>query len=239
MHLKTTLHGAIGTITINQLPAHLAAEPLRIGQRAEAHRVMRDERLFLPGLSGLPRDGVDFGHTIQHPVASFDSALRMAIGVVIGGRFRQRPQKRSFGIGQLVERLVEIGLRCGSHTIGAVTEIDTIEVYLENLVLAERLLNPQGEQGLFLLAFKRARVAVEQHVARHLLGDGRRPQSALAAMGQIGQLGTDDGERIEPRMGIEILIFRGDECVFHPLGNGVDRYIDPSLGGKLRHDAIV
>ena len=57
--------------------------------------------------------------------------------VVVVRRLRQRGQERRLGERQLVQRLVEIGLRRRRDAVGAEAEIDLVQVQLEDALLAQ------------------------------------------------------------------------------------------------------
>ena len=71
---------------------------------------------------------------------------------------------------QLLERLVEEGARRGLDAVGALAEVDLVEVHLEDLVLRVVALDLDRERDLLELARQRALVGEEQ-VAGELLGD--------------------------------------------------------------------
>ena len=73
-------------------------------------------------------------------------------GIVIGGRLRQRRQRRRLGNIELIQRLVEIRLRCGPDSVAALPEVDRIQIEFEDTFLAQRALDAQCEQRLLHLA---------------------------------------------------------------------------------------
>src|SRR5262249_22473237 len=84
----------------------------------------------------------------------------------------QAGEKRAFLDRELLCRLAEIAARGELDAPGAAAEIDGIEIELENLRLAERLLDPRGHDHLADLALV-GEVFAHQQVLDDLLGDGR------------------------------------------------------------------
>ena len=56
---------------------------------------------------------------------------------------------------KFAQRLVEIGLRRRRHAIGVLTKEDLVEIQLQDLFLAQRLLDPRGQDDLLDLALDR------------------------------------------------------------------------------------
>ena len=74
--------------------------------------------------------------------------------------------------GQLTKGFVEIGLRCRCDAIAVLTKVNLVEIKLQDLLLAQRFLDPGGKDDLLDLARKLA-VTRQKEVLHHLLGDGR------------------------------------------------------------------
>ena len=64
-------------------------------------------------------------------------------------------EERGFLGVQFRQRLVKIGLRRGRHTETARTEINLIKIEREDVILAQRLLNPSREDDFLDLPFHR------------------------------------------------------------------------------------
>ena len=74
----------------------------------------------------------------------------------------------------MLNGLTEVHL-CGSpHAIGAVTQVDFVEVQLKDFVFAQQLLNTDREEHLFDLTYQRL-FRAEEEVTRQLLRNGTRP----------------------------------------------------------------
>src|SRR3546814_20058746 len=76
--------------------------------------------------------------------------------------------------------LVEIGAGGGLDAIGVAAEENLVEVELEDLLLAQHVLDAPGEEGFLDLAGV-AQFVGQQQVLRHLLGDGRSAEIGRAS----------------------------------------------------------
>jgi len=93
-----------------------------------------------------------FQHAREHVLAAFLRRLGVADGIELRGRLGQPREQRRLGQRERLHRLAEIGLRCGGEAIGALPEVDLVEVELEDLILAQFALDLEGEQDLVELA---------------------------------------------------------------------------------------
>ena len=92
-------------------------------------------------------------------------------------------------------RLAEIAARRHVDAPRAAAEIDRVEIELENLRLAQRLLDARGHDHLADLALV-GDVFADQQVLRHLLGDGRaalRP----AGLRKVADEGADQAALVD------------------------------------------
>jgi hypothetical protein len=97
-------------------------------------------------------DLAELGHAPQHVLLALLGALRIGDRVIERGCLRQPGQHRGLGERELVERLAVVGLRCRGESIGALPEINLVDVELEDLLLGQAVLDLEGEQGLVELA---------------------------------------------------------------------------------------
>jgi hypothetical protein len=105
------------------------------------------------------------------------------------------------------------------NAVGAAAEIDLIQVELEDLILAELLLEGQRKHRLADLAVERAAV-VEEDVAGELLGDRRATLPPMSALDPHPDR-TDDTERVDADVAAEAAVLDRDHRVLHHLGYGV------------------
>ncbi len=188
------------------------------------------ERLLLGLLAVLRLDIAVLHHAIDHVVAPLESAIALAKRVQEGRRLRQRRQIGGIRDRELVHRLVEIKQRGGRHPIGPETEIDLVEIKLEDLLLRISALDLERQQRLLDLALERHLVG-QQEILGDLLGDGRG--ALRAAVGtvilEVEHAGARDAAEIEPAMFIEILVLGRHEGVEHQLWHRLDRQVEPAL----------
>jgi hypothetical protein len=69
-----------------------------------------------------------FHHAVDYPVPPGAGGVGVVVRVVVGGRFRQGRQHGILRDAEVVERLVEIGLRRGGDAVAALAEIDFVEI---------------------------------------------------------------------------------------------------------------
>ena len=141
-------------------PHDEVAEVGGVGRRAS---VGLDRRLqdigHLDGLGGGRLDRGDepaLDHLVEHHVAAGLRQVWIA-GRVIGRRLLDDPgEGRRFHEVEFARRLREVATRGGLHAVGAGTEVDDVEVLLEDLVLAVATFECQGVANLAQLARRRA-----------------------------------------------------------------------------------
>src|SRR5207253_7504140 len=119
---------------------------------------------------------------------------------------------------QIVNGLREVALRCRLYAVGAVTEIDLIQVQLEDLVLRVTRLDGPGDLRLLDLADETrdasplSRDALGEHVACELHSD--RGEALLRRAGaQVSQGRTRDADPIDARVIGESLVLGEPERI--------------------------
>ena len=152
--------------------------------------------------------------------------------VIVVRRLWQSREIGGLGDGQGVERFIEIVERCRGNAIGALAEIDFIEIELKDSVLREGLLDTESEDRLFHFAFDGDLVG-QQEILGDLLGDGRCALKAfaLAEGGDVAQHGARHAGEIDSRMLVKILVLGGEKSIDDPARHGGDRHEDTALGG--------
>ena len=151
----------------------------------------------------------------------------MPVGREIVRALGQPGEERAFLQGEVLCRLAEIAARRKLDAPGAATEIDRVEIKLEDLVLAQRALQPRGHHHLADLAFI-GEVVPDQQVLHHLLGDGRAPLRA-AGVGEIGNEGADQPALVDAFVLVEALVLGRHERLLHMLGNVGEQHPDAAL----------
>ena len=170
-----------------------------------------------PGLNVVGAGDLVLLHALEHVGVALARPLRIAVGAEIGRPFGHRRQHGAFGRRQRRGRLLEVAVRRHVDAPAAAAQIDRVEIDLEHLVLAERLVDARGHDHLADLALV-ADVVADQQVLRHLLGDGGaalRP----ARLGDVGDEGADQAALVDAVMLVEPLVLGGDEGALHVFGN--------------------
>src|SRR5262245_46550300 len=139
----------------------------------------------------------------------------MPVGTEIIRTLGQAAKKRAFLDRELLRRLAEIAARGELDAPGAAAEIDGIEIELDNLRLAERLLDPRRHDHLADLALV-GQVFAHQQVLDDLLGDGRAALRAPGG-GEIADEGADQAALVDPLMLIETFVLGREKGLLHVL----------------------
>ena len=179
-------------------------------------------------------NGVRLSHGVEHSVAALERPLGMAIWRQGTGRLDQAGKQGSFGQRDVFQVLVEVrprGFReAADGERSALAEVDAIAVELEDLLLAEFLLEFERDHDFRQLAldglFRR-----QEERSRQLHGDGR---SALlvALAGNVDPEGLREAQEVDAAMLEETAVFDGENRVDHHLGNFVV-FHDLALGALL------
>lgn len=123
--------------------------------------------------------------------------------------FGQTGEEGSFGKGQVASVLGEVVLGGSFKAVHAAAEVDLIGVEGEDLLLGEGALDLDGEVGLLDFAPEIA-VVVEEEIASELHGEGGRALAAGVGADVVDG-GAEDAEDIDAPVGLEGLVFDGDD----------------------------
>ena len=113
-----------------------------------------------------------------------------------------------FGEVDVAHRLAEIELRGGLDAIVAAAEIGAVEIELEDFLLAQPRLDPQGQEGLMHLAADGA-LRRQEEVLRHLLGNRRTALHHVIGPGILDD-GAQRADDVDAEMLEEARIFGGE-----------------------------
>ena len=160
-----------GVNDLFRLPRRFADLPQHAGRAAVAvtHIVIQHvigvdgfaARLIVLRLGDVPLAQ----HTRQHHVAPGCGAIHRIERVKSGRGFRQTGNHRHFAEGQLVDRFAKIDLRRGADAIGAVAEVNLVQVQLKDFIFVQQLLDADSQKGLFNLTHQRL-LGAEEEVTR-------------------------------------------------------------------------
>ncbi len=146
-------------------------------------------------------------HLVEHGSPAGQGGLAVVIG--IGGRWGldQPGQEGRFAQAEVGHLLPEVAGGRGADPVGAVPEVDGVEIALQDLLLAEALLQPHRQGGLGELAVYRD-LRSEQDVLEVLLGDGRSALHHVLGL-QIGHQRPGQRAQVDPGMGPIALVLDG------------------------------
>src|SRR3954451_11293763 len=124
-------------------------------------------------------------HPVQHLVAPRLGRRFVVNRVVVARRLDQPRKRRALREGQLGSADTEVTMRSGLDAVGTFTEVDDVEVALEDLRLGELVLQGDGVTGLADLARERVRGRVlvagrDEHVLHVLLRESAATLGGLA-----------------------------------------------------------
>ena len=201
-------------------------------------RRKRDLRRGGARLFGGDRAGVR--HRRQHLARAGRGGGRIGARIEPRRRARQPRQHRRLPQRHASRRDAEIHPRRGVHAPGAGAEIDAVQPDLEDLALAEAVLQPQRQQQFLHLAAERARVGQEQ-VLGDLLGDGRAALHQPPA-GEVDPDGARQADRIDAGMVPEPAILdrdRGGRQIGRHVGQPQRIADDVAEGGEHVAGAVL
>ena len=142
------------------------------------HRIGQGRLVF------LVTDEAEAVHAPEDIVPAHPRPLRIDHRVVARGRLGQAGDHGHLGQGQLGRGLAVVDLGGGGETVGPLAQVDLVQVQLEDLLLAQLVLDLQGQQDFVELA-QIGLLAAEEEVAGHLHGDGGAALPLLAGADQV------------------------------------------------------
>jgi hypothetical protein len=210
--------GLIPEAFVGHLPRHLGDI---VGPDGELVDVALDVQVLFLRLDQLRLvDEIQLSHPAQDVQLAQFGPLRIRHRIETGRGLRQAGQHGHLGQAEVLQGLAEIDLRSGGKTVGALPEVDLIDVNLENFVLGETAFDLEREQRFVDLARQRL-FARKEEVPRHLHGD-RAGALALAAAGEVRIGGAQYAEGVHPGMLVEALVFSRQNGLFHDVRDVLD-----------------
>ena len=137
----------------------------------------------------------------------------------------------------MVDGLTEIDLCRRTDAIGAVTEIDLIQIELEDLIFAQQLLNADRQEHFLNLTHQRA-FGAEEEVSRKLLRDGARPLRGVTRE-QRNAGRTEDPHRVNAVVLIEATVFCSNKGFDHFRRDLVERDRNTTFLTILRDELAI
>ncbi len=249
LDLEAAEEGLLGPIAFDQLLAQEGGEVGRLGvdlRRFDAAR--RRQRLLQPFGQLLVGDVALFGHLFQHQVAASQRVFGIGLRVVGRGRGDDPRQGRrlpglehrgaGLGVGAAARMGgAEVGAGGGLDPVGALAEVDRVEVLGEDLVLAPVALEAVGERRLAELLEDRAAAFGVERVLDELLGDRRGALGGALAEDVLDQ-GAPDALEVDAAVFVEARVLdrhhrvldvggdlsRGEEDLVLIAGQGAERF---------------
>ena len=202
-----------------QLAPHLLHEIGRdaVFARSRARLSHDPERRLARRSRLIGDDPLLLRHQAQDQIAALAGLPWVAPRVIEAGRFRQPGQERSLGQREPARGHSEIVAGGRLDAARAVAEVDVVQIQLEDLVLAEPVLDLVGHPDLEQLAAERALAggdALRKGVAREL--HRQRARSFFVTPGlQVREQGADDPAQVDGAVLVEALVLGGEEGLRH------------------------
>ena len=180
-----------------------------------------DHQFFLDcRLPGRFVDELERAHPPQNVLLACLGAGEIDHRVVARRRLGQPGQHGELGQRKILHRLAEIGACGGLEAVGALAEVNLVDVELENLVLGEVVLDLHRQHRLGQFA-RHGLFIRQEEIARHLHGDGGG--AFLDAPGQqVRTCRAQHAEGIDAAVRVKALVLGGDDRLLHVFRNFVD-----------------
>ena len=221
--LQAALIDALPPETLDQETPDLFFEVLP-ERLATPERVVQLHRFLQRLVVRRSIDHLRIEHRAERDVAACRGLLEAHRRRVAGGRLHEAGQQRRFRDADGRRRLAEIPERRGLHTVQAVTEIDLVEIQLENLVLAELLLESRRDDDLGQLASV-GLLGRQEALPRQLLCD-RAAALGETTFSKIAQRRTRNANDVDSVVIVEALILDREDGVHQVRRHARERHID-------------
>src|SRR5882672_9535039 len=142
----------------------------------------------------------------------------MAVGDgVVVRRADQPREERAFRRRQLAQVLAEVGFAGFGESpdaeAAAIAEVDLVRIHLKNALLAEALLQFEGEHRFGKLSPPGA-IGRKKISTRDLHGDGAGALDEIMSMPDVGPCRADDADEVKAGVLEEALVFRGENGLY-------------------------
>ena len=202
-------------VLVDQLLFHVVREVRsdRRVHRRRLHRLRLGQRRGRRGDRVAARDLPLLVEQAQDQVAARASLARVRHGIELRRVLRHRGEERSLGKRQLGGAVAEVRERGLLDAIGAISEINRVQVRGEDPILVPALLELPGERRLLHLAADRA-VVLDDRVLHELLRD-RRATLHDALVRDVLPASANDSAEIDAVVLVEPPILDRDDRVLH------------------------
>ena len=193
-----------------------------MGQVIRGRRGLDDLNPLNPQLFFLRGgDYLEGRHPFEDQVLAIADDFRLSQRVVAGGGLGDSGQQCAFGVGQFMRIFVEVEPRGLNDSPRAASEIDLVEIHLEDLLLAVFAFVFQGQQPFLDLPADRF-LPGKVFVLDELLGD-RRAAFGNFPFGDILHERARNPTDVDPLVLVKPGVFDGHKRVLQKDGNPVDR----------------
>ena len=198
------------------------------------------QRVGLPGLGRFSGQLPLIAEQVDDQVAALDGVVRVAARVVAGRGLRNGGQHGPFGDVELAGRFAEVAGGRGFDPVGAIAEVDLIQVQLENLVFFVVPFDLERHPGFaeFPGHSQKARPEIRgqlfgPEIPGQLHGDGGEPLKPPA--GEQGLERTEDPEPVDPAVVVEAAVLGGQHRGDHGRGDLFQRHDGPTGHSEISH----
>ena len=132
--------------------------------------------------------------------------------------------------------LAEVHARRRLDSVGAVPEVDRVQILRHDLLLGPPASEVVGERRLAQLLEDRAVVLLGQRVLDELLGDRRR--ALLGSAGDVRKDRARDPSQVDPRVGPEPPVLDRHDCAPHPWRDLLEAVDDLVIGRRELPDQV-
>ena len=177
-------------------------------------------------------------HVVEHQLAAAGILIGIRDRIIAGRILGSRRENRALGQIQVGDRLAEIALAGRLDTERTLTQVDGVEVVLQDDVFAGDLFNPGGQNLLLDLTVKLGlegllcRPTGEVVVLQQLLSDGRSPLHFGTAGEKAGDKSAHEALVINAVVAVEALVLNGDKGLLNRIRDFVDRHIGAVGAGR-------
>ena len=188
-----------------------------IGMGLRAGGGVADFQLFFFGRFRLGLgDEVVFQHALDDVELARARTLGVVDGVVGRRRFGQAGEHGRLGNADVFQRLAEVRFSGRGKAIGALAQVNLVQVNLEDLVFAQQVLELEGQQHFVNFAGE-GFFGRQVDIARHLHGDGGRALAFGAP--EVGDAGAQEADVVHAAVLVKARVLNGQDRVFHHLRN--------------------
>jgi len=153
------------------------------------------------------------------------------------GSLWQAGDERGFTRVQLLHLFPEVIARGFLDAVAATAEVDLVQIEGEDFLLAERILQPPGQDDLLELALESPLRGQEKRLHDLLRDRGRA--LFLLARAQVDDQRPNHAQIVDAFVLEEVGVFGRDHRVNHDLGDLLERHVGAALGEDLTDDLSI